>query len=492
VSELFFLPLKGFNIRFGLVFVLIQTMKPDFSSMNIIILTIFYVLVLLTGLIQSGVKSFFHSSHSGWLRSMLSFFAISVPFILIICFYFGRFFREINYLYLLLINICIILTIYYFVHNKTNYRSIPELIGDKFGKKNRRLAAVFLIIVNYGLKLPIVIFAFAWFFNIAFGAQSFLILVSLITFSGVFITIRGLSSSIRTGAVIGLFLIIAALILMIDSFSKLGTTSFIYLQDQVLQAGKFAPNPILYIVMIFIVTGIWIIDTFSHQQLMLSRNNRNKTKALYGTGIILVLLSIVIFTAFKAYGFPGIGSPVFVEYFINNIGTNGFFLILLNGLLISSLTSIFISTSEIATFDLYKSIKPNSAEDVLKLVSRLSIVLSVVFTILITPLFPEINPRIIWALVSFYIIAVTPIVTIIIAGLIPVKLSENSVGITLVTSWLLGIIAGILISTGILNQAYTVFIFVVLFFFSIACLFIIQMLNKKYCAAKLQYNSISK
>ena len=467
-------------------------MKPDFSSMNIIILTIFYVLVLLTGLIQSGAKSFFHSSHSGWLRSMLSFFAISVPFVLIICFYFGRFFREINYLYLLLINNCIILTIYFFVHNKTNYRSIPELIGDKFGKKNRRLVAVFFIIVNYGLKLPIIIFAFGWFFNIAFGTQSFLILISLITFSGVFITIRGLSSSIRIGTVIGLSLIIAALILMIDSFSKLGTTSFIYLQDQALQAGKFAPNPILYITMIFIVTGIWIIDTFSHQQLMLSRNNRNKTKALYGTGIILVLLSIFIFTALKAYGFPGIGSPVFVEYIINNIETNGFFLILLNGLLISSLTSIFISLSEITTFDLYKSIKPNSAEDVLKLVSRLSIVLSVVLTILITPLFLEINPRIIWALVSFYIIVVTPIVTIIIAGLIHAKLSENSVGITLMTSWFLGIIAGILISTGILNQTYTVFIFVALFFYSIACLFIIQMLNRKYFAAKLQYNSISK
>ena len=423
---------------------------------------------------------------------MLSFFAISVPFVLIVCFYFGRFFREINYLYLLLINISIILTIYFFVHNKTNYRSIPELIGDKFGKKNRRLVAVFLIIVNYGLKLPIVIFAYGWFFNIAFGAQSFLILVSLITFSGVFITIRGLSSSIRTGTVIGLSLIIAALILMIDSFSKLGTTSFIYLQDQALQAGKFAPNPILYIVMIFIVTGLWIIDTFSHQQIMLSRNNRNKTKALYGTGIILVLLSIFIFTALKAYGFPGIGSPVFVEYIINNIGTNGFFLILLNGLLISSLTSIFISISEIVSFDLYKSIKPNSAEDVVKLVSRLSIVLSVVFTILITPLFLEINPHTIWALVSFYIIVVTPIVTIIIAGLIHVKLSENSVGITLVTSWFLGIIAGILISTGILNQAYTVFIFVALFFYSMACLFIIQMLNRKYFTAKLQYNSISK
>jgi len=422
---------------------------------------------------------------------MLSFFAISVPFVLIVCFYFGRFFREINYLHLLLINICIILTIYFFVHNKTNYRSIPELIGDKFGKKNRRLVAVFLIIVNYGLKLPIVIFAYGWFFNIAFGAQSFLIMVSLITFSGIFITIRGLSSSIRTGTVIGLSLIIAALILMIDSFSKLGATSFIYLHDQTLQAGKFAPNPILYIVMIVIVTGIWIIDTFSHQQLMLSRNNRNKTKALYGTGIMLVLLSIFIFTALKAYGFPGIGSLVFVEYIINNIETNGFFLILLNGLLISSLTSIFISISEISTFDLYKSIQTNSAEDVLKLVSRLSIVLSVVFTILITPLFLEINPQIIRTLVSFYIIVVTPIITIIIAGLIHAKLSENSVGITLVTSWFLGIIVGILISTGVLNQVYTVFIFVALFFYSIACLFIIQMLNRKYFAARLYYNAIS-
>jgi len=492
VSELFALALKGFNIRFGLVFVLIKTMKPDFSSMNIVILTIFYVLVLLAGLIQSGAKSFFHSSHSGWLRSMLSFFAISVPFVLIICFYFGRFFQEISYLHLLLINICIVLTIYFFVRNKTNYHSIPELIGDKFGKKNRRLVAVFLIISNYGLKLPIVIFAYGWFFNIAFGTQSFLILVSLITFSGVFITIRGLSSSIRTGAVIGLSLIIAALILMINSFSKLGSTSFVFLQDQTLQAGKFAPNPILYIVMLFIVTGIWIIDTYSHQQLMISRNIRNKTKTLYGTGIILILLSIFIFKALKAYGFPGVGSSVFVEYIINNIGAYGFFLILVNGLLISSLTSIFISTSEIATFDLYKSIKPNSAEDVLKLVSRLSIVLSVVFTILITPLFPEINPRIIWALVSFYIIVVTPIITVIIAGLIHTKLLENSVGITLVTTWFLGIIAGILISTGIINQVYTIFIFAALFFFSIACLFIIQMLNIKYFAAKLQYNSISK
>jgi len=485
VSELFYLPLKGFNIRFGLVFVLIKIMNPDFSSMNTITLTIFYVLVLFTGLIQSGAKSFFHSSHTGWLRSMLSFFAISVPFVLIICFYFGRSFRGINYLHLLLINICIILTIYFFVHNKTNYRTIPELIGDKFGKKNRHLVAVFLIISNYGLKLPIVIFAYGWFFNIAFGSQSFLILVSLITFSGVFITIRGLSSSIRTGSIIGLSLIIAALILMIDSFSKLGATS-LYLHDQALQAEKFAPNPILYIIMIFIVTGIWIIDAFSHQQLTISRNIRHKTKALYGTGIILVLLSIFIFAALKAYGFPGIGSPVFVEYIINNIGTNGFFLILLSGLLISSLTSIFISISEIATFDLYKSIKPNSAEDVLKLVSRLSIVLSVVFTILIAPPFLETNPHIIWALVSFYIIVVTPIVTIIIAGLIHAKLSEISAGITLVTSWFLGIIAGILISSGILNQVYTVFIFVALFFYSIACLFIIQMLNRKYFTAKLQ------
>jgi len=492
VFELFCLPLKGSNIRFGLVFDLTLTMNTDFSLMNTIILVIFYVLVLFTGLLQSGAKSFFSPDHSGWLRAGFSFFAISVPFILILCFYFSQVFREINYLYLLPINICIILTVYYFVHNKTKYRTIPELIGEKFGPKNRRLAAVFLIITNYGLKLPIIIFAFGWFFNIAFGAGSFVILVSLITFTGVFITIRGPSSSINTGAIVGLSLIIATLILMINSFSKPDAASFLYLHDQVLQAGKLAPNPILYIVMIFIVTGIWIIDTYSHQQLMISRNTGHKTKALYGAGIVLVLLSIFIFTTLKEYGFTNIASPAYVEYIINKVETSGLFLILLSSLFISSLTLIFISIAEIVTFDLYKNIKPNSAENALKLVSRLSIVLSVVFTILITPLFPEINLRVIWALVSFYIIVITPIITIIIAGLIHAKLSENSVGITLVTSWFLGIIAGILISTGILKPAYTVFIFVALFFFSIACLFIIQMLNRKKCTAKLQYNSISK
>jgi SSS family solute:Na+ symporter len=480
------------NIYFGLVFDLTLTMNTDFSLMNTIILVTFYVMVLFSGLLQSGAKSFFQSSHSGWLRSMLSFFAISVPFVLIICFYFGQMFREINYLYLLSINICIILAVYYFVHNKTKYRTIPELIGEKFGPKNRCLVAIFLIITNYGLKLPIIIFTFGWFFNIVFGATSFVILVSLITFTGVLITIRGLPSSIHTGGIIGLSLIIATLILMINSFSKPDAESFLFSHEQVLHAGKLTPNPILYIVMIFIVTGIWIIDTYSHQQLMISRDTGHKTKALYGAGIVLVLLSIFIFTTLKEYGFTNIASPAYVEYIINKLENSGFFLILLSSLFISSLILIFISIAEIVTFDLYKNMKPNSAENALKLVSRLSIVLSVVFTILITPLFPEINLRVIWALVSFYIIVVTPIITIIIAGLIHVKLSENSVGITLVTSWFLGVIAGILISTGILNQAYTVFIVVALFFYSIACLFIIQMLNRKYYTAKLQYNSISK
>jgi hypothetical protein len=279
---------------------------------------------------------------------------------------------------------------------------------------------------------------------------------------------------------------------MINSFSKPDAESFLFSHEQVLHAGKLTPNPILYIVMIFIVTGIWIIDTYSHQQLMISRDTGHKTKALYGAGIVLVLLSIFIFTTLKEYGFTNIASPAYVEYIINKLENSGFFLILLSSLFISSLILIFISIAEIVTFDLYKNMKPNSAENALKLVSRLSIVLSVVFTILITPLFPEINLRVIWALVSFYIIVVTPIITIIIAGLIHVKLSENSVGITLVTSWFLGVIAGILISAGIINQGYTVFIFVALFFFSIACLFIIQMLNRKYFTAKLQYNSISK
>lgn len=467
-------------------------MNTDFSLMNTIILVIFYVLVLFTGLLQSGAKSFFSPDHSGWLRAGFSFFAISVPFILILCFYFSQAFREINYLYLLLINSCIIFTVCFFVHNKTNYRTIPELIGKKFGPKNRHLVTIFLIITNYGLKLPIIIFAFGWFFNIVFGATSFVILVSLITFTGVLITIRGLPSSIHTGGIIGLSLIIATLILMINSFSKPDAASFLYLHDHALHAGKLAPNPILYIVMIFIVTGIWIIDTYSHQQLMISRDTGHKTKALCGAGIVLVLLSIFIFISLKKYGFINIASPAYVEYIINKVENSGFFLILLSSLFISSLMSIFISISEIVTFDLYKNIKPNSAENALKLVSRLSIVLSVVFTILITPLFPEINLRVIWTLVSFYIIVVIPIITIVIAGLIHVKLSDNSVGITLVTSWFLGIIAGILISTGIINQAYTVFIFVALFFYSIVCLFIIQMLSRKYFAAKLQYNSISK
>jgi len=149
------------------------------------------------------------------------------------------------------------------------------------------------------------------------------------------------------------------------------------------------------------ILGIWYwcTDQFIVQRVLAAKNiNHARSGAIFAGFLkILPVFILVLPGLVAAVLFPGIEGdeayPMLVTSHLLPIGIKGIVIAALLAALMSSLASVFNSSSTLFTMDFYKNIKPSASENELVLVGRLATTVLVILGILWVPLIRSVSSQ---------------------------------------------------------------------------------------------------
>ncbi|XP_077996273.1 sodium/glucose cotransporter 4-like [Glandiceps talaboti] len=312
--------------------------------------------------------------------------------------------------------------------------TMPEYLRRRFGGQRVRVyLAALALILSIFTKISVNMFAGALFINQALGWNLYLAIVVILLITALYTVLGGLSAVIYTDAAQTLIMIVGAFILMVLAFLRV---SYDDLQWMYFDA---VPNSTLYgnhscgmppadAFHIFrdpiksdlpwpgMIFGIsissiwyWCTDQVIVQRALAAKNLSHAKGGVIFAGYLKVLpmflivlpgmISRVLFTeevacadpeictavCGSAVGCTNIAYPKLVLTIMPQ-GLRGLMLAVMMSALMSSLTSIFNSSSTIFTIDIYKRIRNKASERELLIVGRVFILVLVGISILWVPI----------------------------------------------------------------------------------------------------------
>jgi len=435
-------------------------MNVDLTIINPLILTLFYIAVVLIGLMptKSATAPEYSSKPytSGWFKSGLTLFAGSLAFILIVMTYFKRLLPIMPCGgYLIISWICVVLMILAFNSDSATQNQLENLYKSR---AIRRLLNTYRLISDYVFKLPLIIFVYGSLAMVTTGSGSAIMLVLLFTISGILLMIRDVTIIQRTGALAGICILIGLFLsLFVSNVSSLqfeNTGILPQLSDHAPSSGFSG-----IITIIFLVTGSWIVDLGFVHQSAISRDVVSRRKILAVCGLFLMIFfGLTIFNANRSNVHPfDFGNRA------KNLAVlpepNIFHLIVINSLFVTALVSTFQTMSDTLANTVFRVWHPTTTPEGNKLVSRLTIVITVIFAILLTPLLATISPNVIQTLLMLYLLGTIPVMITTAAGYCPPKIPEFVFRFTLISGWVAGLLIAILVVFKIIDASYVLFLY---------------------------------
>ncbi len=404
-------------------------MPTVITLLSFVAVTIFYLSLLSTSLDQ-GAHRIFYQTRMGTpgTRRVLWAIAITLSFVFpLILFSNGFAMATMEKLLLWGIVGATSFVVFGPYKKDTFSASAPTLDADEFSKSG--FFNAYSLLSNVSLKLPIVVFTFAYFFDSLYGNMSFVILIALITISGVLLMAFGQIAHTRIGLVTA-FSVILGLVIMLIMGSE---AQLIQIRNQLL-GGIGGENQVTawqLITLGIVSTSIWL-GTAGQQKM-----TRNEEVTQGGNRNILSISALVLAIFYFISILMSRGRYFFSTNADIRIDTasNGFLLIILSGACIMGLMSIFQSTSRIFANRIFKSKSGQTKPEILVLVSRLSIVISVALAILLAPLLTNHASLIIEKLILIYIMMSLPVLVLRIFRRFGFLINPSVVSYSLMGGW---------------------------------------------------------
>jgi hypothetical protein len=359
----------------------------------------------------------------------------------------------------------------------TRYRRNKETKwGNDFSRfENNNLYAAYSVILNFGLKLSILIICYGFMLEYFFGNLIFLILVTLITISGLILTINGLLAYLRTGVVTGIAFIMSVILLTVFKmgFDK-SVLTIVSLNQQSIQAFWFIP-------MFLIFSGLWI-NEFRQPVQNISADDRHIFKNELVTIVILilglaVLISILLNIEVKSTYTIGLHSNItqFLEY----LNIQALMLIVIGAPFTMGLVSIFQSTSTIIVEILFKNKQSKKSDNVQTFAHQLAIVVLVALVILLTPLFSTASLEIFQLLFILYLSFLIPELVFFGFTLIGYALDSKTMKICLLFGTLPTIFIAVFYVIHKFTQTQLIYILSIQLVYTVLCVYLTEILVGK-------------
>ncbi|XP_027730593.1 sodium/glucose cotransporter 5 isoform X4 [Vombatus ursinus] len=275
--------------------------------------------------------------------------------------------------------------------------TLPEYLQKRYGRSRIRVyLSILSLLLSVFTKISIDLYAGALFVHICLGWNFFLSTGITLVITALYTVAGGLAAVIYTDALQTLIMIVGAIILTIKAFDQIGGYS--QLETAYLHAvpNKTIPNTTCHLPradamhmfrdahtadlpwtgmtfgLTIMATWYWCTDQVIVQRSLSARNlNHARAGSILASYLKMLPMGLIIM--------PGMISRALYP------GLRGLMIAVMMAALMSSLTSIFNSSSTLFTMDIWRKLRPQAGERELLLVGRLVIVVLVGISVVWIP-----------------------------------------------------------------------------------------------------------
>jgi SSS family solute:Na+ symporter len=490
----------------------------SFSFADTLILIVYLIIVLSIGFYYSRKDKntseyFLGGRNIGWIAVGISIFATNISsehFVglagsgaargLAV----GQF--ELMAIFILIILGWIIAPIYM----KSGVTTMPEFLEKRFDARSRKFFATFSIVLYLLTKVTVTIFAGGLLFYAVFGITIYTSAIIIVLLTGIYVVTGGSTAIFKTHLFQGAIMILGAVVLTIFGLYEVGgfTGLKAKLPADYFNMFKSASDPdypwtgIIFGAPI-IAFWYWCTDQYIVQRVISAKsiNDARRGSLLAAFLKILPVFILVLPGLIAAAIFPDIkGDSAFPTLLASDIlpmGIKGFVVAGLLAAIMSSLASVFNTSSVLFTNDFYKPRHPEASETKLVLIGRLSTMVFVVAAILCVPFVKIISSEMYLFMQSVQGFLSPPVAAVFIFGLLSKKVNAKGAIWTLILGELIGVsklIAALLVDQNLISSPLLLYyaqinflhFAIFLFLFSSITIIVISLVTHKQ-ENKVQY-----
>jgi SSS family solute:Na+ symporter len=312
---------------------------------------------------------------------------------------------------------------------KSGVFTMPEFLERRYGKASRMYLTSVSIVAYVITKISVTLFAGGLLLNKILGWDMMTSAIVLIIVTGIYTIAGGLSAVIYTELVQAFILIGGAIALTLLGLNEVG--GFTGLQAklppeyfQMFKAFDHPDFPWTGIIFGAPILGVWYwcTDQFIVQRVLSAKNINHARSGAILAGFLKILPVFILvlpgLIAAALFGTTGDEAyPTLVTSYLLPSGIKGIVIASLLAALMSSLASVFNSTSTLFTIDFYKNFRPESSEVELVFVGRLATAVMVVLGVLSVPLITMLSGQLFVYLQSVQAYISPPIAAVFILGI---------------------------------------------------------------------------
>jgi solute:Na+ symporter, SSS family len=334
---------------------------------------------------------------------------------------------------------------------KSGIFTMPEFLEKRYNRASRNYLTTISLIAYVLTKISVTLFAGGLLLNKILGWDMVTSSIVLVLITGLYTIAGGLSAVIYTELMQAIVLIGGALTLTVLGLNEVGGFSGL---EAKLPEGYFSmfksmsdPEfPWTGIIFGAPIMGIWYwcTDQYIVQRVLSAKNiNHARSGAIFAGFLKLFPLFILVLPGLIAIVlFPEIsGDEAFPALVTSHLLPSGIKGLVIAGLLaavMSSLASVFNSSSTLFTMDFYKNYRPQANETELVLVGRLATAGLVIVGILWIPIIRNFDSHIFIYLQSVQAYLSPPIAAVFIYGLLSKEVNGKGAIFTLLSGALIG------------------------------------------------------
>ena len=311
---------------------------------------------------------------------------------------------------------------------KSGVFTMPEFLERRYSRSSRMYLTSVSIVAYVITKISVTLYAGGLLLNKILGWDMMTSAIVLIIVTGIYTIAGGLRAVIYTELIQTVILIGGAVALTVLGLNEVG--GFSGLQEKLpvdffsmFKSMDHPDFPWTGIIFGAPILGIWYwcTDQFIVQRVLSAKNiNHARSGAIFAGFLKILPVFILILPGMIAAALFGTSGdeayPTLVTSYLLPTGVKGIVIASLLAALMSSLASVFNSTSTLFTMDFYKHFRPDSSEVELVLVGRLATTVMVILGVLSVPLITMLSSQLFVYLQSVQAYISPPIAAVFILG----------------------------------------------------------------------------
>lgn len=307
--------------------------------------------------------------------------------------------------------------------------TMPEFLEKRYNKESRTILSVISLVSYVLTKVAVTVYAGGLVFKEVFGIETlwgvdffWISAIGLVLLTAVYTVVGGMKSVLYTSVLQAPILLLGSMIILVLSLKAVGgwdevlrITSAVPVNDygdsmvNLIRSNRDADFPWLGVFIGSAVIGFWYwcTDQFIVQRVLTGRNQKESRRgAIFGAYLKMTPVFFFMIPGMIAFAMAQKGVVINGEVFTLSsadaafptlvakllpAGVKGLVVCGILAALMSSLASLFNSSSMLFTIDFYKKIKPDASEKRLVAVGRMATVVVVVLGILWIPIMRNIG-----------------------------------------------------------------------------------------------------